>query len=245
MAIERAAVRLEWVPRRPTPTTFELTRTRGSLVVVVVIVFDEKSIAVAYARSENLAYSATKGTIDGTYNRWVSALAKAIREEIGKATPVEVRSETQIEDRSPSTSVAQTPPPAPEPTSSSTLPQQRLLLFGGEVGHHVFLGCLTCKSFDIDSVCSTFGEYGSRFSPTSIWNRFGEYGSRFSPLSPWNRFASTPPVVVDAEGRFYGYFTSASHHASRTSVPFFLTLLDNPEKVNDDLQAARDAFCGN
>jgi len=86
-----------------------------------------------------------------------------------------------------------------------------LLLFGGR-NHRVFLGCLNCGGLNSDSVCNRFGDYGSRFSDKSIWNRFSDHGSRFSDYSPWNRFASDPPVIVDADGAFYGYLTSNRFH---------------------------------
>jgi hypothetical protein len=103
---------------------------------------------------------------------------------------------------------------------------------------------LTCGRFDSGSACNRFGEFGSRFNSNSIWNRFGEYGSRFSSQSPWNKFASDPPVVVDRDGGFYGYFTAARFHPQRTKIKSFLQFLDSPDEVNEDLEAARDRFCG-
>jgi hypothetical protein len=118
-----------------------------------------------------------------------------------------------------------------------------LLLFGGS-DHKTFLGCLNCKRFDSGSVCNRYGDSGSRFNANSIWNRFGEYGSRFSSLSPWNKFASDPPVVVDRQGGFYGYFTAAIYHPERTKIKAFLAFLDDDDEVNEDLEAARNRFCG-
>jgi hypothetical protein len=117
-----------------------------------------------------------------------------------------------------------------------------LLLFGGR-NHRTFLGCLNCGRFDSGSVCNSFGNHGSRFSADSIWNPFSDYGSRFNNYSPWNKFSTDPPVVVDAQGNFYGYFTSNQFQPKRTNNRFFLVFLDNPDEVNDDLGAARDVFC--
>lgn len=130
------------------------------------------------------------------------------------------------------------------PTTSQVSHAQtpELLLFGGK-NRNTFLGCLNCSRFDTGSVCNQFGDQGSRFNSESIWNRFGEYGSQFSAYSPWNRFASDPPVIVDREGNFYGYFTSNRTHKQRTTIGFFLVFLDNADEVNDDLQRARDLFC--
>ena len=118
-----------------------------------------------------------------------------------------------------------------------------LLLFGGR-DHDVFLGCLNCSRLETVSVCNRFGEKGSRFSSKSIWNRLGDYGSRLSHLSPWNKLAPYPPVVVDRDGSFYGYFTANRVDPTRTQIKFFLTFLDNVDEVNNDLERARDLFCG-
>lgn len=118
-----------------------------------------------------------------------------------------------------------------------------LLLFGGK-DHKVFLGCLNCGRFDSSSVCNRYGDFGSRFSDKSIWNRFGNYGSRFSSESPWNKFATDPPVVVDRDGSFYGYFTANRFHHRRTGIKLFRVFLDHGDEVNEDLQRARDLFRG-
>ena len=117
-----------------------------------------------------------------------------------------------------------------------------LLLFGDR-NHKTFLGCLNCGQYDSASVCNRYGNHGSRFSSESIWNRFREYGSRFASYSPWNKYATNPPVIVDREGNFYGYFTSNRFHSKRTNSKFHLTFLDNVDEVNDDLERARDLFC--
>lgn len=118
-----------------------------------------------------------------------------------------------------------------------------LLLFGRQ-DHKTFIGCLNCASTDAHSICNRFSDYGSPFSDTSIWNQFGDSGSRFSDYSPWNRFASYPPVIVDAEGNSYGYFTANRSHEDRTTIVGLVRFLDNVDSVVADLQGARDAFCG-
>jgi hypothetical protein len=117
-----------------------------------------------------------------------------------------------------------------------------LLLFGGP-NNKVFLGCLNCGRLDSGSVCNRLGEHGSRLSNESIWNRLGHYGSRLSMYSPWNRLASNPPIIVDANGNSYGYFTSNRLHPSRTTIRFFRAFLDNSDQVNEDLENARELFC--
>lgn len=117
-----------------------------------------------------------------------------------------------------------------------------LLLFGGS-NHKTFLGCLTCGRFASNSVCWKYGDHGSRYNPRSIWNPYGEFGSKFSMYSPWNQFASDPPVIVDPEGNFYGYFTANKYKPKRTTIKFFLAFLDNIDLVTSDLNSARDLFC--
>jgi hypothetical protein len=128
----------------------------------------------------------------------------------------------------------------PLPLASQT-PQ--LLLFGDRE-HNTFLGCLNCNPLDGTSVCNRFGSFGSQFSATSIWNQLSPYGSQFSPRSPWNRFASEPPVIVDRDGGFYGYFTANQFYPKRTAIPFFLGLLNNADDAIQDLQQAQSVFCG-
>lgn len=125
---------------------------------------------------------------------------------------------------------------------SASCPAAELLLFGGG-SHDVFIGCLNCSEHDSGSVCNKYGDQGSKYNDTSIWNKYGGYGSKYSDLSPWNKYASNPPVIVDREGGFYGYFTANKHQDKRTRIKALLQLADNVDWVNDDLERARDAFC--
>lgn len=102
--------------------------------------------------------------------------------------------------------------------------QGQLYVYGGR-NNDTFLGCLTCGSYDPDSVYNEYGLYGSRYGVASIFNDFGQFGSRHSPYSPCNRFGSQPPVVVDNEGRFYGYLTVKSYHPDRIDHPALNALL--------------------
>jgi len=118
-----------------------------------------------------------------------------------------------------------------------------LLLFGGR-DHDVFLACLNCSRYDSGSVCNRYSENGSRYGDKSIWNRYGDFGSRYSEFSPWNRYASNPPVIVDRDGNFYGYFTANRFRDKRTKIKTLVILTDNVDWVIEDLARARDAFCG-
>jgi len=125
---------------------------------------------------------------------------------------------------------------------TSVLSAEALLLYAGK-NHDEFIGCLNCGNFDDGSVCNTFGDYGSQFSDMSIWNNFGDYGSRFSDKSPWNKNASYPPVIVDKDGGFYGYFAANKLQDKRTEIQTLAYMLDNVELVLNDLEKAREWFC--
>jgi hypothetical protein len=115
-------------------------------------------------------------------------------------------------------------------------------LFGG-TDNSVYLGCLNCNSFDLDSVCNQFGTYGSEFSSSSIWNQFGTYGSQFSSFSPWNSFSSSGPAIWGSDGLFYGFFTTNELHFNRTLIPAYVAVLDYFSGTRDH-SATRLFACG-
>jgi hypothetical protein len=120
-------------------------------------------------------------------------------------------------------------------------PITNFFLFGG-TGNSVYLGCLTCNQFDVESVCNRFGNYGSEFSTQSIWNQFGNYGSQFSSSSPWNQFSSTGPVIIGSDNLFYGYFTTNAFQFNRTTIPAFVNVL-NYFSSTSSLAATRTYAC--
>ena len=99
---------------------------------------------------------------------------------------------------------------------------QTLHIYGGR-NHDVYLGCLNCNNYDQNSIWNEYGKYGSKYYPNCIWNSYGTYGSEYNPYSPWNSYSSSPPVVVDREGNFYGYFTINEYKSNRAD--FNLTLI--------------------
>lgn len=101
---------------------------------------------------------------------------------------------------------------------------QDLLLFGGR-DNKTFLGSLTSK-YDQDSILNKYGDYGSKYSTNSIWNEYGDFGSKYSDYCPWNSYANNPPIIVDEEGNFYGYFTVNKYKTNRTRVKWILEFLD-------------------
>ena len=109
-----------------------------------------------------------------------------------------------------------------------------MLIYGGE-NHDVYLGKLNANEFDSESIWNEFGKYGNPFSSYSIWNEFSNYGNEFSRYSPFNSFASNPPVLVDNNGNFYGYFTINKFHAKRADFKLVNIIYENFEKIRDDV----------
>ena len=126
--------------------------------------------------------------------------------------------------------------------SSSAFGTEPLLLFGGK-SHDVFLGCTNCGKYDDGSICNKYGDHGSEYQDKSIWNKYQAFGSQYSDTSPWNKYAAHPPVIVDKDGGFYGYFASNKYQDKRTAIKSLVSLLDNVDVVNEDLEAARDWLC--
>jgi hypothetical protein len=125
------------------------------------------------------------------------------------------------------------------PTLAAAAPA--LLLFGGQ-DHKKFLGCLNCPSLSANSVWNQFGQYGSPFNGDSIWNQYGPWGSPYNNESPWNAYSTTPPVIVDNDGKFYGYFTANQFMAGRTQISWAVWLLDHHDYVIEHLDEVREKF---
>lgn len=109
-----------------------------------------------------------------------------------------------------------------------------LLLFVDKGSDHVFLGCFSCSQYNSDSIWNTYGQYGSQYSAKSIWNEYGQFGSEYSAHSPWNEYASRSPVLVDRDGRFYGYFTCNRYRSKRVSDKLMDFLCDNVDQIRRD-----------
>lgn len=96
--------------------------------------------------------------------------------------------------------------------------QKSLNIYGGE-NHDVYLGCLNFS--DIDQ--------------NSIWNDIGTYGSDFSSYTPWNDISNYPPVIVDKDGGFYGYFITNEEKDKRADFNLVLTLYKYHDLIKDDV----------
>lgn len=125
--------------------------------------------------------------------------------------------------------------------SSGGAMAQELLLFGGS-GHNVFLGCLNCNEYASESICNEYGA-GNDFRSESIFNEYGKFGNEYSSSSPWNEYTSSDsvPVVVDRQGRFYGYFTINSYRSD--AVGFADDLEQIYKMAEGDLSVVRNILC--
>lgn len=72
----------------------------------------------------------------------------------------------------------------------------------------VYLGKLVTNPYDSESIWNPYCKYGSEYQSDSIWNPYGTYGSEYSSDSAFNPYASTPPKIVDKNGKFFGYLTA-------------------------------------
>jgi len=122
---------------------------------------------------------------------------------------------------------------------SSSNAQVSLHLYGGK-DHDVYLGCINCGKYDANSIWNSYGTYGSKFSSNSIWNVYGSFGGKYSSTSPFNSYASEPPVLVDKEGNFYGYFTSNAYHDKRAESKLSLIIYKYWEEIKDDVATSYD-----
>lgn len=69
-----------------------------------------------------------------------------------------------------------------------------------------FLGVVSRKKKEKDSIFNEYGMYGSEYSGLSIFNDSGTYGSQDSLYSPFNELTSTPPKLM-YKSRSVGFLT--------------------------------------
>jgi len=107
------------------------------------------------------------------------------------------------------------PPPPP--------PQNKIMIFGGK-DHNIYLGCLSCETYENDSIFNENGHYGScqLFQKDSLFCKgpFDDFGSGgpFHDLSACGPNASNPPVIVDNLGYYYGRFSIDSPFENKDSI---------------------------
>lgn len=114
---------------------------------------------------------------------------------------------------------------------------QNLLIFGGK-NHDVFLGCINCSKYDDKSIWNKYGDFGSKYNDKCIWNKYGLYSGNYNDTSPFNKYASNPPVLVDGDGNFYGYFTANKYKNKATQYKLAILIIENWETIADDVGEA-------
>ncbi|ATA90849.1 hypothetical protein CGC56_00860 [Capnocytophaga canimorsus] len=117
---------------------------------------------------------------------------------------------------------------------TGSISAQTLHIYGGK-DHDVYLGCLNCDNYNSDSVWNEYGKYGNSYNSNSIWNEYGNYGGGYSDTSPWNRYANNPPVIVDKQGNFYGYFTINEYKDKRANFDLALYLYEYYDMIRKDV----------
>ena len=123
--------------------------------------------------------------------------------------------------------------------SYTLVPGQTLMIFGGD-DHDVYLGKLNASEYDSESIWNEYGSYGSSYSSNSIWNEYSSYGSDYSSYSPFNEYATYPPVIVDAQGNFYGYFTVNKYKSKRAEFDLALIIYKYYEQIREDVSGWYD-----
>jgi len=122
-------------------------------------------------------------------------------------------------------------------TAIITFGQKQLHIYGGK-DHDLYLGCSNCDNYNTNSIWNSYGTYGSSYNSKSIWNKYGNYSGNYSDNSPFNKYASHPPVLVDANGDFYGYFTADRYFSKRTNNKLALLIIENWELISNDVSEA-------
>ncbi|EKD94239.1 MAG: radial spoke head 1-like protein [uncultured bacterium] len=104
--------------------------------------------------------------------------------------------------------VTVTPTPTQIPTTINTQSNivAPLKLFSND-GKFTYLGKVTSNTYDSESIFNEYGSYGGKYSSTSIFNEYGNYGGKYSSYSAFNEYTSTPPIIIDANGKNVGKIT--------------------------------------
>ena len=99
----------------------------------------------------------------------------------------------------------------------------------------MYLGKLNASRYDSESIWNEYGQYGSKYNSYCIWNVYGTYGSKYSNYSPFNPNALYPPVFVDSQGNFYGYFTVNKFKSRRANFDLVNIICEYHEKICEDV----------
>lgn len=114
-----------------------------------------------------------------------------------------------------------------------------LYIYGGK-NSKVFLGKLNASKFDSESIWNTYGNYGNKYNSNCIWNAYGEYGNSYNANCPFNKYGSNPPILLDKQGNFYGYFTANKYAANRANYELVDIICDNYQSIQKDVSGWYD-----
>lgn len=112
---------------------------------------------------------------------------------------------------------------------------QRFYLFGGE-DYKTFIGCINCDKFDKLSVWNKYDKFGSALENESIWNKYSDFGGSNGKYSPFNIYAEKPPMIIDEDGKLYGYFTADKFKEQRATWYITDLLLRHYEVITNDIE---------
>ena len=114
-----------------------------------------------------------------------------------------------------------------------------LYIYGGKNSKE-FLGKLNASKYDSESIWNTYGTYGNKYNSKCIWNKYGEYGSHYNSYCPFNKYGSNPPVLLDKQGKFYGYFTANKNASHRANNQVADIVCENYESIREDVSGWYD-----
>ena len=137
-------------------------------------------------------------------------------------------------------SFACTKMPTSEENYRNKVPSGTVLMIYGGKEHNEYLVKINASKYDSESIWNQYGKYGSRYNSKSIWNQYGTYGSKYNNNSPFNDYASNPPILVDRNGNFYGYFTSNKYKSQRANLKLIDIICDNHEAISEDVSGWYD-----
>ena len=70
-------------------------------------------------------------------------------------------------------------------------------------GRGEYIGDLDSNSYNNNSICNEYGQFGGEYSSQSIFNQYGNNGSSYSSTGAYNDNAQSPPYFYFKGSRIY------------------------------------------
>lgn len=102
--------------------------------------------------------------------------------------------------------VAPTPTPAGGAITLRTIDGRATLL----AQDGTYLGMVSSDRYASESICNTYGSYGSPYASKSVRNKYGTYGGEYASQGAYNPYALNPPRII-YQGNAIGYLTKNSY----------------------------------